>query len=223
MFDKLKRILVPPINTGDEELKYRIAMANHLLSEKCKYRMFIDMLKEQGYLIDTNICLTEKDTEFIQTYDVTLTNRISNDTLMTLTVPGINSEVRLVSRGFDCSNSYSNTLIIEHYPKSDGFDNYFKIEIVKYNTSSQVFRHIDFVDINKTIIFDKNGLELTTGSKVIWKLRYLPIDPPTNFPHIDINIKKEFISYSGMWDICVYKDAQDKFPWWKYDKYVGSR
>ena len=216
MFDNLKVLikkLFPDKILRERQIQYGI---------KPKYHMFLDMLKENGYIIDRNVQITEMDTEFVQTYDIDIRHTESgivvinhNYDLMTLKVPGNNSEVRFISSGQAIDPNYCHRLEIEHFPKQA------KVEIFKYNTSLQNVRHISIIDdINRSVVvFPGTGIEMTTHHELIWALRYF--DDPIKFE--DVDIKKESVKYSGQWDICVHKDAQDKFAWWKDGKYVGGQ
>jgi hypothetical protein len=85
-----------------------------------------------------------------------------------------------------------------------------------------IYKEVRFIHRTSLVVFStplphhhvinfRNGIIMSVQQQ-----RWIILDP-------DIDMNKKIIRYSGEFDICVDKQSQDMFAWWKDGKYIRGQ
>jgi len=156
------------------------------------FNKFRSKMEDLDYVCDRQVTITHEDTEFIETHDVVSGG---NRTAVILTVPSGN--VILASIGNDFGYRYS----LLGCDRND-------VVSVQIHGGGILWPK----DVWKGFCFEATSflanVRLTSEQSLTWEIA----EPR--------NIKRENISYTGLWDIYVNRIGNQEFSWWKKGKYV---
>lgn len=155
------------------------------------YMKFGRIMENLDYVCDKEVTITHKDTEFVETRDVVSGG---NRSAVILTVPSGN--VVLTCLGSDSGYRYS--LL--------GCNRLDAVSVVKRDPVTPDLTIWTGYCFEATSF--PASIRLTKGQSLAWQIA----EPG--------DIKRNVISYCGLWDIYVHRDEKTKFDWWKDGKYV---
>lgn len=153
-------------------------------------------MEDLGYVCDKQVAITHEDTEFIETRDVISGG---NRSAVILTVPSGGRNVVLACMGGEFGYRYSllgcGRRNMVKVLKSDAFpQSVFPQEI----WTGCCFEATSF----------PASIRLTKGQSLAWQI----VEPG--------DIKRDVISYCGLWDVYVRPLEKQELSWWKDGKYV---